>query len=109
MSRMSPQGMARPAARRVGHPSGVVSILVAAASLMLGAGYYLVLLAVPFPPDGVRVVPVVWLAGAIAGLVLGGAAYRGGTQVRLAALGLLLSLASVGLAAIFALGALVGD
>ena len=86
-----------------------MSALVAAASLVLGAGYYLVLLAVPFPPNWVRIVPVVWLAGAAAGLVLACAACRAGTQVRSAVLGVLLSLASLGLAAIFALGALMGD
>ena len=109
MGAPSPLGMPRPAAPRMGHPSGLVSVLVAAGSLVLGAGYYLVLLAVPFPPDWVRVVPVVWLAGATAGLVLGCAACRASTQVPLAVLGLLLSLASLGLAAPFALGALMGD
>lgn len=87
----------------------MVSALVAAASLVLGAGYYRVLLAVPFPPDWIRVVPAIWLAGATAGLVLACEACRAGTQVRLAVLGLLLGLASLGLAAVFALGALMGD
>jgi hypothetical protein len=50
---------------------GLVAALVTLASLVVGGAYFAYLVAEPFPPDLVRIVPLLWLGGALGGLLLG--------------------------------------
>ena len=52
------------------------ALLLVLGSAVLGAVYFLYLNAEPFPPAIVRLVPIVWLAGAVAGGVLAVRALR---------------------------------
>ncbi len=90
------------------YPLGLIALLVAVASLALGGIYYAYLVAVPSPPDWVRIVALIWLAGALAGLLLGLAAILANARRHLGIAALVLSIPSVPLAAIFALAALMG-
>ncbi|MDP9372905.1 MAG: hypothetical protein M3Q65_10745 [Chloroflexota bacterium] len=89
-------------------PLGLIALLVALESLAVGVVYYAYLVAVPFPPDWVRIVALIWLAGALAGLLLGLAAILANARRHLGIAALVLSIPSVPLAAIFALAALMG-
>ncbi len=87
---------------------GGLALLVTMASLVVGVAYVAYLKAERFPPDPVRVVPFVWLVGALAGLTLGLMAIVTGPRRLLGGVSALLSLPNVGFAAVFALVALVG-
>ncbi len=87
---------------------GGLALLVTMASLVVGVAYVAYLKATPFPPDPVRVVPFVWLVGALAGLTLGLMALVTGPRRFLGAVSALLSLPNIGVAAVYALGALMG-
>ena len=97
-------------------PHGLVGLLVTLAAALLGGAYFVYLRATPFPPDGARIVPLVWLLGALLGLVFALRTLSHGLQSRhdtvgltLAAIGALLALPNLALAAIFAFAALMGD
>ncbi len=87
---------------------GGAALPVSVATLLLGLAYYAYLQATPFPPDWARVVPFVWLLGAVVGLVLGLGALAAGPHRILGAISALLSLANIGLAAVYAFAALMG-
>ena len=87
---------------------GLVALLVTLASLALGGAYYAYLVAVPFPPGAARLVPLVWLVGALAGLTLALGATRADAGRRLGIASLVLGVLSVMFAALFAFAALMG-
>ena len=87
---------------------GGAALPVSVAALLLGLAYYAYLKATPFPPDWARVVPFVWLIGAVAGLLLGLGALAAGPHRILGAISALLSLPNIGLAAVYAFAALMG-
>ena len=78
-------------------------------SAALGGAYRAYLLATPFPPDIVRVVPLLWLAGSAAGWILGVQALQLNTHKLAAIVGLILNLPNTFFAAAYSLGALMGD
>ena len=85
------------------------ALLVVVGSAVVGALYFAYLRSEPFPPDFVRVVPLVWLAGCAMGWVLVVAALRFDTR-KLRALGaLILNVPNTLLAVIFSLAAVMGD
>jgi hypothetical protein len=51
--------------------TSVRALSVVVGSAALGGAYRAYLLDTPFPPDLVRVVPLLWLAGSVAGWILG--------------------------------------
>jgi len=95
---------------------GLIGLLVTLAAALLGSAYFAHLLATPSPRDGVRLVPFVWLLGALVGLVF---ALRTlahwpwgrheAVSLALGAAGALLALPNLALAATFAVAALLGD
>lgn len=88
---------------------GVLAVLLSGASIAIGVSYFAYLNATSFPPDLARIIPLVWLGGAGAGIGLGLAAIRARRQVYLGAVGMLLGLPSLVVAAIFAMAAALGD
>jgi hypothetical protein len=70
--------------------------------------YFLYLYAEPFPPDIVRLVPIVWLAGALVGGVLAARALRSNNNRVAAGLALVLDIPNSVFAALFSMGALMG-
>ncbi len=85
------------------------ALCVVAGSGALGALYYDYLRSHPFPPDAVRIIPLLWLAGAVVGWVLGVIAVRADTWKIPAALVLILNVPNTFFAAMFALAALMSD
>ena len=63
----------------------------------------------PFPPDIVRVVPLLWLAGCAIGWILVVAALRFDTRKLPALAGLILNVPNTLFAGIFSLAVLMGD
>ena len=87
----------------------VHALWVVVASAALGALYFDYLRGHPFPPDLVRVVPLLWLAGAVAGWIMVVMALRADSRKLAAVAGLLLNVPNTLLAALFTLAALMGD
>ena len=89
--------------------NGMRALLVVLGSALLGAVYVSYLKAEPFPPDIVRLVPIVWLAGAMAGGVLAARALTSSKNRVAAGLALALDIPNSGFAAVFSMAALMGD
>ena len=87
---------------------GMRALLLEAGSAVAGAVYYLYVVAEPFPHDLARVVPIVWLVGAVLGGVVAAHALRTGSRVT-AVLALALTVPNTIVAAIFSIAALMGD
>ena len=85
------------------------ALYVVAASATVGALYYDYLRSERFPPDVVRIIPFLWLAGAAAGWILGAIALRADTWKIRPALVLILNVPNTFFAALFALAALMSD
>jgi 4-hydroxybenzoate polyprenyltransferase len=89
--------------------TSVRALLVVLGSAALGGAYRAYLRATPFPPDVVRVVPLLWLAGALAGWILGFQALQVERRKLAAIVGLILNLPNTFFALAYSLGALMGD
>lgn len=89
--------------------NGARALLVVLGSGFLGAVYLWYLEAEPFPPDLLRLVPVAWLAGSLAGALMAVRAIRGDRHRLAAGIALLSSLPNIVLAVLFTIGALMGD
>ncbi len=89
--------------------TGARALLVAIASALIGAAYFAYLNATPFPPGVARLVPLLWLAAAVAGVSLGVAALRAGQGAPLGLGAVIVGLPSAAFGAIFALAAAMGD
>ena len=89
--------------------TSVRPLSVVVGSAALGCGYRAYLVATPFPPDVVRVVPLLWLAGSVAGWMLVVQALRLDTHMLAATVGLMLNVPNTLFAAIYSLAALMGD
>lgn len=89
-------------------PRGRIALLVTLASLALGGAYYAYLVAVPFPPGAARIIPFIWLAGALAGLALALRATHADAHRLLGVACVVLGVPSLVLATIFAFAALMG-
>ena len=87
----------------------VRALAIVAGSATLGGTYFAYLSAAPFPPDAVRVVPLLWLAGALAGWIFVVRALRLDPRRLAAVVGMILNVPNTMLAAIFSLAALMGD
>ena len=85
------------------------ALLAVVGSALVGALYFAYLRSEPFPPDVVRVVPLLWLAGCATGWILGVAALRVGTGRLPALAALILNVPNTLFAGIFALAAVMGD
>ena len=88
--------------------NGIRGLLVVLGSAVLGAVYFSYLNADPFPPDIVRLVPIVWLAGAVLGGVLAVRALISGNNRMAAGLALAMNIPNSVFAAVFSMAALVG-
>jgi hypothetical protein len=89
--------------------TSVRALSVVLGSAALGAAYRAYLLATPFPPDVVRVVPLLWLAGSVAGWILLIKALQLDTGKLATAVSLILNIPNTFFAAAYSLGALMGD
>ena len=89
--------------------NGLRALLVVASSTLLGAIYFRYLNSEPFPPDIVRLVPAVWLAGTLLGGVLAVRGLRIDSSRVAAGLALLLDIPSSVFAFMFTMAALMGD
>lgn len=89
--------------------NGLRSLLVVVGSALLGIIYFRYLTSEPFPPDIVRLVPVVWLAGSIFGGGVAVRALRREVNRVAAGLALLLAVPSALAAGVFVMAALMGD
>jgi hypothetical protein len=89
--------------------TSVRALSVVVGSAALGGAYRAYLQATPFPPDIVRVVPLLWLAGSLAGWILGFQALQLDTRKLAATVGLILNLPNTFFASAYSLGALMGD
>ena len=102
--------MSHASAQRLGDMvRGVRALSVVVGSAALGGVYFAYLVAEPFPPDIVRLVPLLWLAGSVAGWMLLERALRLDTRKLPAIVGLILNVPNTLFAAIFSLAALMGD
>ena len=88
---------------------GLIALLVVASFDLLGAIYFRYLESNPFPPDIVRLIPAIWLAGTLLGGMLAARALRSDTNRVPAGLALVLDVPSAVIALIFVFGALMGD
>jgi hypothetical protein len=88
---------------------GLIALFVIASFDLLGAIYFRYLETNPFPPDIVRLIPAIWLAGTLLGGVLAARALKGDTNRVPAVLALVLDVPSALIALIFAFAALMGD
>lgn len=91
------------------HPNGLHALYVTLASSLLGGAYFVYLTSESFPPDAVRGVPFIWLVLACAGLILGVQATAANVHRYLGVMSLILGVLNFPLAAIFTLGAIMGD
>lgn len=91
-----------------GRLPGLVAALVTLASLAVGGAYSVYLVVEPFPPDLARIVPFVWLGGALGGLLLGVRAIRADAGRSLGIASVVLTVPSGALATLFAFAALMG-
>ena len=82
---------------------------VVVGSGVVGALYFAYLRSEPFPPDFVRVVPLLWLAGCAMGWILVIAALRFDTRKHRALAALILNVPNTLLAGLFLLAAVMGD
>jgi hypothetical protein len=89
--------------------TSVRALSVVVGSAALGGDYYAYLVAVPFPPDVVRVVPLLWLAGSVAGWILVVQTLQLDTRKLASTVGLILNVPNTFFAAIYSLAALMGD
>jgi hypothetical protein len=87
----------------------LIALLVVAGFDLLGAMYFRHLQINPFPPDILRLVPGIWLAGTLLGGVLAARALRSDTNRVPAGLALVLDVPSAVIALVFAFAALMGD
>ena len=88
---------------------GLMALLLAVGSVAVGGAYYAYLVAEPFPPDVVRLTPLLWLVGVTVSLALGLKAIRGQRGRVLGLLSVILSIPTGVCAVIFAMAALMGD
>jgi len=88
---------------------GARALLVVVGSALVGALYFAYLRSEAFPPDIVRVVPLLWLAGSAVGWILLVGALRFDTRKLAALAALLLNVPNTLLAGIFSLAALMAD
>ena len=106
-------GRRLPASVTAAPPAGLITsvraLSVVVGSAALGGAYRAYLTATPFPPDVVRVVPLLWLAGSVAGWILVVQALRLDTRKLAAIVGLILNVPNTLFAAISSLAALMGD
>jgi hypothetical protein len=89
--------------------TSVRALSVVVGSAALGGAYRAYLLATPFPPDVVRVVPLFWLTASVVGWILVGQALRVDTRKLAATVGLILNIPNTFFAAAYSLAALMGD
>ena len=87
----------------------VRALLVVVGSAALGVAYVRYLRATPFPPDIARIVPQLWLAGSVAGWILGVRALRNDTSKLAAIVALIFNVPNTFFAAAYAFAALMGD
>ena len=85
------------------------ALLVVVGSALVGALYFAYLRSEPFPPNIVRAVPLVWMAGCAMGWILVAAALRFDTRKRPAVAAVTLNVPNTLFAAIFLLAAVMGD
>ena len=85
------------------------ALRVVVGSAVVGALYFAYLRSEPFPPDFVRVVPLLWLAGCAMGWVLVVAALRFDTRNLRALAALILNVPNTLFAGIFSLAAVMSD
>ena len=85
------------------------ALLVVVGSALFGVLYFGYLRSEPFPPDIVRVVPLLWLAGCATGWILVVAALRFDSRKLPALAGLILNVPNTLFAGMFSLAAVMGD
>lgn len=92
------------------NPNGKSAVRVAIVALVIGGGWVAALNLVHLsdPPEVLRLVPVAWLMISFYGLMLGLQAALANIHRYLGLLGMLVCLANIPLAAIFALAAMMG-
>ena len=88
--------------------AGTRALLVVTASSAVGLVYFAYLTAVRFPPDIVRLVPLVWLAACLVGWVTSVRALRSNEGKLLTIAALVLNVPNTTFAAIFFVAALMG-
>ena len=87
---------------------GSRALLVVLASSAVGVAYFAYLMAVPFPPEIVRLVPLAWFAACVVGWVWSIRALRTSEGRLLPIVALVLNLPNTMCAAIFLLAAMMG-
>ncbi len=88
--------------------NGRRALLVVLASSVVGLAYFAYLTAVPFPPEIVRLVPLVWFAACLAGWVWSLRAFRADDGRVLPIAAFALNVPNTIFAAIFLLAAMMG-
>ena len=84
-------------------------ILVTVVSSLIGVAYFAYISNVKFTPDLARIVPMVWLVGAVTGFVLGFRYLRGDGARYIGILVIVVAIINILFASIFSLAALMGD
>ena len=86
-----------------------IHILSTVVSTLIGVSYFTYVSSVEFPPDAVRIAPLVWLTSSIAGLIFGFRSLRGDGALYIGILVIIVAIMNILFAGIFSLAALVGD
>ena len=92
-----------------GLSGGARALLLAMGCAVVGGAYAFYLRSTEFPPDIARVVPILWLAGAVLAGVWAVRALRTHRNRLAAGLALVLAATSAVFAAVFLMAALMGD
>ena len=85
------------------------ALAVTFVAAVLGTAYFILLNAASFPPDAVRIIPVIWIAGAGFGLILAIRIVHANLKSYFAWTSIMLGIPSLLLALVFALSAVIGD
>ena len=86
-----------------------IHVLSAVVSTLIGVSYFTYVSNVEFPPDAMRIAPLVWLTSSITGLIFGFRSLRGDGALYIGILVIIVAIMNTLFAGIFSLAALVGD
>lgn len=85
------------------------SLAVTFVAAVIGLVYFILLSAVSFPPDSVRIIPVIWIVVAVSGLLMAIRLVHANSKSYVAWFSIVLGIPSLLLALVFTLSAVIGD
>jgi hypothetical protein len=98
-----------PNATKDNRDKGFAVLVIGLLTSLVGAMCFFYISAVSFPPDIVRLVPLLWLGLSFWGLMEAVRVIRSKTRMYMAGLAVMILIPNIILAALFCLGSLMGD